>query len=67
MKIKECVVIDSWLFNRLIEELNNSDNDDLACTLRIESKPLEPIIRDAYNAGNDWNEDIEGYLNNKEI
>ena len=62
MKIKDGVVIDTWLFNRLIEELNNSDNDDLACTLRI-----EPIIRDAYNAGNDWNEDIEGYLNNKEI
>lgn len=75
--IRECIVIDTWLFNRLIEELNNSDNNDLACTLQIESKDLETIVRDAYISGfNDApasifagfaEEKIDDYLNDKEI
>ena len=73
--IRECIVIDTWLFNRLIEELNNSDNNDLACTLQIESKDLETIVRDAYNTGfNDapasiivGEEKIDDYINNKDV
>ena len=66
-KIKDCVVIDSWLYNQLIEELNDLGNNNLACTLHIESKPLEPIVRDAYDAGYDPCKDIEGYLKETEI
>lgn len=57
--------------------MNNSDNNDLACTLQIESKDLESIVRDAYISGfNDappsifagfGEEKIDDYLNDKEI
>lgn len=81
MKIKDTVVINiniiNSLENELISEIVKCDNKDVRnyfnSTLKIvqiiksNTKPLEPIIRDAYNAGNDWNEDIEGYLNNKVI
>lgn len=63
-KIKDCVVIDSWLYNQLIEELNDLGNNNLACTLHIESKPLEPIVRDAWKQKDTT---LYDYLNEKEI
>jgi hypothetical protein len=60
MKIKDAVVIDRDLLLNIVSVLYGTD-------IKIEYQELEPIIKDAYNAGYDWDKDIEGYLNDTEI
>ena len=71
MKIKDAVVIPRWVLNQIIEELNDSDKNDYACTLNIESKELEPIVKDAYFKEDYLFEltpaDFNDYLNDTEI
>jgi len=49
MKIKDCVVVDTTLIHNIIIKLDRYGYEKLANALDNNIKPLEPIIRDAWN------------------
>jgi hypothetical protein len=86
MKIKDAVVIDRGFLQSFLDDFNKCmiENGNTKVERKIinnhiqvmnkiigNSKPLEPIIKDAYNSGmNELNSNIHGlsnYLNDTEI
>ena len=51
MKIKDCVVVDTTLIHNIIIKLERYGYEKLANELDNNIKPLEPIVRDAYQQG----------------
>jgi len=81
-KIKDCVVIEKAYLDSLLKEFNNFliENGNSKVERKIinnhivvmnkiinKSKPLEPIVKDAFDAQYSWNIDFEEYLNETEI
>jgi hypothetical protein len=71
MKIKDAVVIDRVLLLDIVSVLYGTD-------IKIEYQDLEPIVKDAYNAGSAYtigshefmkqtHKNLNDYLNDKEI
>lgn len=78
MKIKDCVVIEREVLKDVIIQLQHLGQNNIVGTLRSNSKPLEPIIRDAFNSGCAYtvgshdlmqqiHKDLNQYLNETEI
>ena len=69
MKIKDLVVVDEELINRVIRRLDKCGCENLSEELENNIKPLETIILDALsnplNMQSELNHDH--YINNKEI
>jgi len=73
MKIKDAVVINRYLLEEIISIIKSNGYDEI-----VNYQPLEPIIKDAYNAGcaytigshelmKQTHKDIKCYLNDTEI
>ena len=71
MKINEASVIDNKVIDYVIRTLIADGNNVLAQELKQNSKPLEPIVRDAYLDGmstdGDWAYCSNNYINETEI
>ena len=71
MKINECSVIDNKVIDELMSECMHSGIYEVLEYIKSQSKPLEPIVRDAYFKEDYLYEltpaDFNDYLNETEI